>query len=93
MCESLLDVCIVTVQIFMHMICLQVMHECTKLSCEQLSEQIPMYKKLTGEEVELSNMQRKEERLRSHDVITRKPASVFMSRTGASSNYTVYCLL
>lgn len=40
-----------------------------------------MYKKLTGE-VELLNMQRKEERVSSHDVITRKPTSVFMSGTG-----------
>lgn len=67
----------------MHMICLQVVHECTKLSCEQLSELILMYKKLTGEEVDLSNMERKEERLRSHDVITRKPMSVFMGGTGS----------
>lgn len=40
-----------------------------------------MYEKLTGE-VELANMQRKEERVRSHDVITRKPMSAFMSGTG-----------
>lgn len=41
-----------------------------------------MFKKLTGEEVELSNMQRKEDRLISHDVITKKPTSVFISGTG-----------
>lgn len=81
-CDILLDVCIVTVQSFMHMIYLQVVHECTELSSEQLSEWILMYKKLTGEEVELSNMQRKEERLKSSDVITRKLTSVFISGTG-----------
>lgn len=80
-CDILLDVCVVMVQSLMHMLYLQVVHEGTKLSCEQLSEWILMYKRLTGEEVELSNLQRKE-RLRSHDVITRKPVSVFVSGTG-----------
>lgn len=37
-CDIFLDVCAVIVQNLMHMIYFQVVHECTKLSCEQLSE-------------------------------------------------------